>query len=105
MEARALDVAEQPLETEPAEIGGAARGVEREIDGLDRTAGDQRAMDEDRVGGRRSGLRSLGERDHAVERDARRGELGVERAQSVDRRSEERRVGKGGEAGWGAGAY
>src|SRR6476646_6769356 len=50
MKARALHVAKQPFETEPAEIAGTARGVEREIDGADRAAADQGAVDEDRIG-------------------------------------------------------
>ena len=33
MKARALHVAEQPFETEPAEIAGAAHGVERQVEG------------------------------------------------------------------------
>src|SRR3954467_463721 len=40
MKARALHVAEQPFEAEPAEIAGAAHGIERQIDGPDRVAAD-----------------------------------------------------------------
>jgi hypothetical protein len=90
MKARALHVAEQPFETEPAEIAGTARGVERESTVRIALAADQRAVDEDRVGGLRSGLRGLGEGDHAVERDARGGKLGVERAQRIDQRRSRR---------------
>src|SRR5262245_10560395 len=61
MEARALNVAEQTLKTDPAEVGGAAGDLHRKLDGLERAAGDQRTVNEDRIGGLRRRCRGLAE--------------------------------------------
>src|SRR5262245_48403031 len=84
VETGALHVSEQPVEAVATVIACAACHFEREIDGLECTAREQRAVGADGVGGGLTRLGGRGKRNHAIECDAGCGELGVERTYEID---------------------